>query len=436
MKQITLFGLLVILVLKSINSFSQTNTFPSSGNAGVGTLIPNGKLHIVGVGSQDLLLQNAGIGFSPENSGDADLVIARWENYFLDLTNWGTGEAAVATALRISAHHTAGKEATLALVRGSGGNLEFLDFYNMGYTNASQYGIRIQKRGTGGYRDFVFDQFDGTNYTPLLILTKTGFTGVGTKTPSQKLDVAGNIRTSGSLYIQKNLTDYITRRNWGFATEVTNRGDFQLLESTSNTGIPGSARVTVLSGGFVGINTQTPIERLDIDGSIRVRSGSSIYFEDHNELIEQKAGYLNIQTLNGNHIVLQPSANVLIGKTSQINSTYKLDVSGKIRADEIVVNATGADFVFAPEYKLATLSEVESFIKENNHLPGIASADEMKEDGISVSEMQTKLLQKIEELTLYLLEQNKKMKDQHENIKDLKREINELKCKCSKDKGQ
>ena len=362
MKNYYLLGQSMLLVLISLNVYCQTNTFPSSGNVGIGTINPNGILHIVGTGSQNLLLQNAGIGFSPESSGDADFVLARWENYFLDLTNWGSGEAAAATALRISAHHTAGKEATLALVRGSGGNLEFLDFYNMGYTNASQYGIRIQKRGTGGYRDFVFDQFDGTTYNPLLILTKTGFTGVGTKTPLQKLDVTGNIRTSGSFYIQKNLTDYTTRRNWGFATEVTNRGDFQLLESTSNTGIPSSARVTVLSGGLVGINTRNPTERLDVAGSIRVRSGCSIYFEDHNELIEQKTGYLNIQTLNGNHIVLQPSANVLIGKTSKTNSEYKLDVYGKMRADEVVVNTTG------PTLFLPLIIDCQHFPKLNHSL--------------------------------------------------------------------
>jgi hypothetical protein len=106
------------------------------------------------------------------------------------------------------------------------------------------------------------------------------------------------------------------------------------------------------------------------------------------------------------------NGNILIGKTSQDNTSYKLDVAGKIRADEVVVNTTGADFVFDPGYKLPTLSELETYIKENNHLPEIASATEMKENGVSVSEMQTKLLQKIEELTLYVIE----LKKENENL--------------------
>ncbi len=105
------------------------------------------------------------------------------------------------------------------------------------------------------------------------------------------------------------------------------------------------------------------------------------------------------------------NGNVLIGKTTQTNSTYKLDVAGKIRADEIVVNTTGADFVFEPTYKLRSLSELETFVRTNKHLPDIASAKEMQENGVSAGEMQAKLLQKVEELTLYVIELEKRIKD-------------------------
>jgi hypothetical protein len=120
------------------------------------------------------------------------------------------------------------------------------------------------------------------------------------------------------------------------------------------------------------------------------------------------------------------NGNVLIGKTSQTNTVYKLDVAGKIRADEIVVNTTGADFVFEPTYKLRSLAELEAFIKTNKHLPEIAPAKEMQENGVSAGEMQSKLLQKVEELTLYMIEQQKiveqlniKVKEQDDRIKEL-----------------
>lgn len=101
--------------------------------------------------------------------------------------------------------------------------------------------------------------------------------------------------------------------------------------------------------------------------------------------------------------------------------TSKLDVNGTIRAKEVKIEATGwADFVFSPDYQLKPLSEVENHIKAHKHLPDIPSETEVKENGISVGEMQTKLLQKIEELTLYVIEQDKKIAEQQKEIDNLK----------------
>jgi len=111
--------------------------------------------------------------------------------------------------------------------------------------------------------------------------------------------------------------------------------------------------------------------------------------------------------------------NVLIGKTSQTNTTYRLDVAGAVRANEIVVNTTGADFVFANGYRLRPLTEVEAFIKANKHLPEIASAAEMQQNGVGLSKLSTQLLQKTEELTLYTIQQEKKIKDLEKKNKAL-----------------
>jgi hypothetical protein len=88
-------------------------------------------------------------------------------------------------------------------------------------------------------------------------------------------------------------------------------------------------------------------------------------------------------------------------------------VNGSVRANEIVVNTTGADFVFEDDYKLRPLNEVETFIKENNHLPEIPSAAEMTEEGMKVGELSKTLLQKVEELTLYMIE----LKKENEELK-------------------
>jgi hypothetical protein len=120
-------------------------------------------------------------------------------------------------------------------------------------------------------------------------------------------------------------------------------------------------------------------------------------------------------------IVYTNVGNVLIGKNVQSNTAYKLDVVGKIRADEIVVNTTGADYVFDRDYKLLSLKELEEYIKQNRCLPDIKSASEMQLKGVPVSELQTKLLQKIEELTLYTIRQEKEIDELRKQIQEMKR---------------
>jgi hypothetical protein len=113
------------------------------------------------------------------------------------------------------------------------------------------------------------------------------------------------------------------------------------------------------------------------------------------------------------------NGNFLIGKTSQTNSNYKLDVNGRVRANEVVVNTSGADFVFEENYPLLSLKEVEQHIKAEKHLPGIPSATEMQENGMGLGEMQNKLLQKIEELTLYVIDLKKENDVLKERINSL-----------------
>ena len=81
------------------------------------------------------------------------------------------------------------------------------------------------------------------------------------------------------------------------------------------------------------------------------------------------------------------------------------------------------DFVFDKDYKLRTLQEVENHINEHKHLPDIPSEKEVKENGLSLGEMQAKLLQKIEELTLYTIELNKTVKEQGELIQELRSKL-------------
>jgi hypothetical protein len=88
---------------------------------------------------------------------------------------------------------------------------------------------------------------------------------------------------------------------------------------------------------------------------------------------------------------------------------YHLTVNGNVRTKEVVVETGWADYVFAKDYKLPSLTDVEKYIKANNHLPEIPSAEEIQTNGLKVGEVQTKMMQKIEELTLYIIEMKKEI---------------------------
>ena len=114
------------------------------------------------------------------------------------------------------------------------------------------------------------------------------------------------------------------------------------------------------------------------------------------------------------------TGNVGIGTTNP--GDYKLAVNGTIRAKEIKVETGWSDFVFADNYKLMPLNKLEKYIKRNKSLPGIPSEKEVFENGVELGEMQAKFLEKIEELTLYVIEQNKKIYELEDKIARLEAE--------------
>ena len=116
------------------------------------------------------------------------------------------------------------------------------------------------------------------------------------------------------------------------------------------------------------------------------------------------------------------NGNVGIGTTSP---EAKLTVKGKIVASEIQVKDVGniPDYVFKPDYELMSLSKVEDFVKLNQHLPEVPSEKEFKENGMNMAEMNVLLLKKIEELTLYAIEQNKVIEEIKQTLKNQNKKI-------------
>jgi hypothetical protein len=135
-------------------------------------------------------------------------------------------------------------------------------------------------------------------------------------------------------------------------------------------------------------------------------------------------GMLNgiaLGTADQHRFYINAYGQVGIGTTMVNDTGYKLFVETGIRTRKVRVDQTNwPDYVFHKNYQLPSLDDVEQYIKSNSHLPGVPSATEVEKDGLNIGDNQAVLLKKIEELTLYVIEQNKKLGDQYREIETLK----------------
>ncbi|AZB35039.1 cell wall anchor protein [Chryseobacterium bernardetii] len=168
-------------------------------------------------------------------------------------------------------------------------------------------------------------------------------------------------------------------------------------------------------------------------------SGNSLVFLRYSNYQPNNPGILDVAgwptaTAYGWIMSLRANGKLYLGTNPEAAcgdcSEFRMFVKDGIRTEKVKVDiatANGwADYVFNKNYTLRTLEEVEKHIEEKGHLPNIPSTDEVMKNGINLGEMDAKLLEKIEELTLYSIEQNKQLKSQSEEIKELKKQVQQL----------
>ncbi|MBB6500411.1 hypothetical protein [Pedobacter cryoconitis] len=291
-------------------------------------------------------------------------------------------------------------------------------------------------------------------FMPLTIMAQTvnyspnGNVGLGTDSPKEKLDVAGNIflrniRNATGAGASVSFSSFDSNDT---GPKISSYLDFasgtdsqaRLILSSYSRGF--NNELTLMNGN-VGIGVIEPKEKLDVVGNIYLRNmtnaiggGASVSFSsfDNNSPGPKISSYLDYAqgTNSRSRLILSSyssgyqneltlmSGNVGIGT---INPTERLSVNGKISAGEIKVEVRNwPDYVFSKKYELPSLHEVENYINKNGHLPGMPTAEEVAANGVSLGDLNAKLLEKIEELTLHLIALEKNNEKQQKEIDELK----------------
>jgi hypothetical protein len=301
---------------------------------------------------------------------------AQWTTSGTNIYNSNSGNVGIGITNPIAKFQVVGEIRASGILRAAGNEIRFSENRGLDYdaaTNAIYYhdaNSRVAKLGDiGGNAWFQ------------------GSVGIGTETPGAKLDVNGDARLAGSLTLNNGS---LTRNSWSAGSAISN----QVLLNVWDNDVNGSGGAT-----HAGIRWSHDAGSFHTKLHLYGHNGSSDF---------------NVLTVTGHQRV----------GINTVNPQNALDVNGTARAKEVIVTQTGwADFVFDEGYDLPTLAEVEAYIEEHGHLSNIPSAAEVETGGVRLGEIQAKLLQKIEELTLYIIAQEKRAAEQQQEIEALKDQL-------------
>ena len=395
-----------LVIFFGFNGFSQTNLFPSSGNVGIGTTNPNAKLKIVQSGTIGGFWAPTKSFLTISDTGTSSLIMDSNEIYGSGTLHLGTRSGDIIKFRAVTETATSdrvviksdgkvgiGTMAPSALLEvRSSNNLKTI--LNRNDQSAISFlpnnGNSIFHIAHGLNNDLNISHGTTVGGGNIMTIKNNGNIGIGTLSPTAKLQVQGTIKGQKLLLLDPNDTD-----NWNNLWES---GFYQSYNATNapepNQWFWGINMNHSSNNSQYRYNGQIVIKNNSVHPRMYFRStkvdGTGIWTRVvHSEGTQHINGSLGIGTTNPNG--------------------WKLAVNGKIRAKEIKVETNWADYVFEDEYNLPTLQEVEKHIQEKGHLKNIPSAKEVEKNGVELGEMNKLLLEKIEELTLYTIAQEKRI---------------------------
>ena len=343
-----------------------------------------------------------------------------------NIYNTNTGYVGIGTTNPVNALHVAGHVAAASY--NSTGVIA-------GFVQSWADNAIIWKSGNSnnGLRFGSASDLQATGWSEKMRITDAGYVGIGTTTPSAMLEVANENSGNASLRV-------------GVKSNMANT-NAQILNSLAAIGSDGTTITSVGSVAWDYYNNGSP----SWAGTLMLHTGKAVTGSycgvpagNQGTLIFDNVSSGVIAT-NGANLYISPSAvvstsflangNVGIGTTNP--GTNKLAVEGTIAARKVVVTATNPfpDYVFQPSYNLPSLDSVAQFLQANHHLPEIPSADSVAKNGLDLGGNQVVLLKKIEELTLYTIELQKKvemLETQNKEMTTFQQQIDELKALLKK----
>ena len=358
------------------------------GKVGIGTTTPITTFDVKMATNQHIQMLNdvngaypGAVGIVSINDANSDYTPMGFlaSNYYFGNGNVGIGKLPTNIKLDVGGSACVDTEFSISgsgAVNGIGGEIHIFNSAKTGVGEMSRWSIYNMNGGNYG-NSLQFWAYDNHNtFNHRVTFQDNGNVGIGVPHPNAKLDIAGDIQTNGK--IGTGLSDTFI-----YDTDKT-MGHYSLgWFSDSKTIASGPA---LWMSGYGGIKLFTHgLQRFAISQNGKIGIG-----------------------------ITRPDEFLATTPAEEL-----LTVNGTIHAKEVKIdlNTDLADYVFDENYKLMPLKQVEQYVKTNNHLPEIPSAAEVKDKGMNMGEMQNKLLQKIEELTLYVIEQQKRIEQLENNQK-------------------